>query len=231
MTTAEASSDTATEKEETATETPAAETPAVEPPAAAAATGADPTRHIADPGPLGLAGFAGTTFVLSAVNAGLVSSSIEPVVLPLALFYGGLAQLLAGMWEFRKNNTFGATAFSTYGAFWLAFAFYVWQFAGKIPAADAASATGMFLLVFTIFTAYMAVASLRTSAALVGVFVLLFLTFLFLTVGEFAGADGIGKVGGWLGLLTAVLAWYTSFAVVLNSTFKRTVLPVVPLAH
>jgi succinate-acetate transporter protein len=189
----------------------------------------DPTKHIADPGPLGLAGFAATTFVLSAVNAGLVPKAVEPVVLPLALFYGGLAQLLAGMWEFRKNNTFGATAFGTYGAFWLSFAFYVWQFADKIPAADASTATGWFLLVFTIFTGYMAVASLRTSVALVAVVGLLFLTFLFLTIGEFSGAAGIGKFGGWLGLITAVIAWYTSFAIVLNSTFKKTVLPVVPL--
>ena len=184
---------------------------------------------IADPGPLGLAGFAATTFVLSAVNAGLVPKSVEPVVLPLALFYGGLAQLLAAMWEFRKNNTFGATAFGTYGAFWLAFAFYVWQFAPKIPAADAATATGMFLLVFTIFTGYMTIASLRTNAVLVAVFVFLFLTFLFLTIAEFAGAEGLGKVGGWLGLVTAVLAWYGSFAVVTNLTAGRTLLPVVPL--
>lgn len=190
----------------------------------------DPTKHIADPGPLGLAGFAATTFVLSAVNAGIIPKSVEPVVLPLALFYGGLAQLLAGMWEFRKNNTFGATAFGTYGAFWLAFAFYVWQFADKIPASDASTATGWFLLVFTIITGYLAVASLRTSVALIAVFVLLFLTFLFLTIGELAGASGIGKVGGVIGLITAVVAWYTSFAIVLNSTFKKTVLPVMPLA-
>lgn len=189
----------------------------------------DPTAHIADPGPLGLAGFAATTFVLSSANAGIVPAAIVPVVLPLALFYGGLAQLLAGMWEFRKNNTFGATAFGTYGAFWLAFAFYVWQFAGKIPAADAGTATGMFLLVFTIFTAYMAIAALRTNAVLVTVFVFLFLTFLFLTIGELGSSTGSGKFGGWLGLITAVLAWYASFAIVLNSTFKRTVLPVMPL--
>jgi succinate-acetate transporter protein len=197
----------------------------------AATAPADPASHIADPGPLGLAGFAATTFVLSLVNSGVVPKSVEPVVLPLALFYGGLAQLLAGMWEFRKNNTFGATAFGTYGAFWLAFAFYVWQFSSKIPETEASTATGIFLLVFTIFTAYMAIASLRTTVALVAVFVLLFLTFLFLTIGELGGADGIGKFGGWLGLITAVLAWYASFAVVINSTFKKTVLPVVPLAR
>lgn len=189
-------------------------------------SGTAPEASIADPGPLGLAGFAATTFVLSAINAGLVPKAIEPAVLPLALFYGGIAQLLAGMWEFRKNNTFGATAFGTYGAFWLAFAFYAWQFAGKIPASDVGTATGMFLLVFTIFTAYMAIASLRTNAVLVVVFVLLFLTFLFLTIGELGDAEGMGKAGGWLGLLTAVAAWYGSFAAVVNSTFKRTVMPV-----
>ncbi|GAA3529214.1 GPR1/FUN34/YaaH family transporter [Amycolatopsis ultiminotia] len=202
---------------------------AVRPVSTPSAAPASDSAPIADPGPLGLAGFAATTFVLSAVNAGLIPKSVEPVVLPLALFYGGVAQLLAGMWEFRKNNTFGATAFGTYGAFWLAFAFYVWQFADKIPAADAATATGVFLLVFTIFTAYMTIASLRTTAVLVGVFVLLFLTFLFLTIGELGSASTAGTIGGWLGLATAVVAWYGSFAVVTNTTAGRTILPTIPL--
>ena len=109
------------------------------------------SAEIADPAPLGLVGFAATTFVLSFVNAGLVNAGVLYAVLPLALFYGGLAQFIAGMWEFRKGNTFGATAFPTYGAFWMAFAFYVWFFAGKITdAAVANTATGMFLLMFTI---------------------------------------------------------------------------------
>jgi uncharacterized protein len=84
---------------------------------------------IADPGPLGLAAFALTTFVLSMINSGLVDKSAEPVVLGLALAYGGIAQLLAGMWEFSKGNTFGATAFSSYGAFWISFWAYVTFFA------------------------------------------------------------------------------------------------------
>lgn len=193
-------------------------------------TAYDPTVHIADPGPLGLAAFAATTFALSAVNAGWVAESVEPAVLPLALFYGGLAQLLAGMWEYRKNNTFGATAFGTFGPFWLSFAFYVWIFEPQIPEAQASTATALFLLVFTIFTGYMAVASLRTTGALVGVFVTLFLTLLALTLGDFTGSDGLGILGGYLGLITALIAWYASFAGVVNSTFKRTVLPVVPLA-
>lgn len=190
----------------------------------------DPTAHIADPGPLGLAAFAATTFALSSVNAGWLPKSVEPLVLPLALFYGGLAQLLAGMWEFRKGNTFGATAFGTFGPFWLAFAFFVWQFEPEIPKDQAKVATAMFLLVFTIFTGYMAIASLRTTGALVGVFVTLFLTFLALTIGDFTGASGLGTLGGYLGLITALIAWYASFAGVINSTFKRTVAPVVPLS-
>lgn len=190
----------------------------------------DPTAHIADPGPLGLAGFAMTTFVLSVFNAGLITDgTLEAVVLPLALFYGGLAQFLAGMWEFRKGNTFGALAFTSYGAFWLAFAAYV-QFVVPSLGDDAGTATGLFLLGWTIFTAYMTVAAARVNGAVLAVFVFLTLTFLFLTVGELGAAAGVGHVGGWLGLVTAVLAWYASFAGVANFTWKRTVLPVFPLA-
>jgi succinate-acetate transporter protein len=182
--------------------------------------------HIADPGPLGLAGFAMTTFVLSCVNAGLVAKAIEPVVLPLALFYGGGVQLLAGMWEFRKANTFGALAFSSYGAFWLSFAAYVKFIAPGLPVAAAASATGMFLLAWTIFTAYMTVASLRVSVAVAAVFVALLATFIFLTIGAYSGAAAMTGIGGYLGIVTAALAWYASFAGVANVTFKKTVLPV-----
>lgn len=187
-----------------------------------------PGDHIADPAPIGLAAFAMTTFVLSCVNAGLAAKAVEPVVLPLALFYGGLVQLLAGMWEFRKANTFGALAFSSYGAFWLSFAAYV-KFVAPGLGPAAAGATGLFLLVWTIFTAYMTVAALRTTAAVLAVFVALTITFLLLTIGTFTGSAGLGVAGGWLGLVTAALAWYASFAGVTNATFKRTVLPVVPL--
>src|SRR6476469_7950616 len=113
----------------------------------------------ADPGPLGLAGFAMTTFVLSMFNADLLSKGGEPVVLGLAVAYGGLAQLLAGMWEFRTGNTFGAVAFTSYGAFWLSF-FVLVQFLVKdIPAADAGNAIGLYLIAWGIFTAYMFIAS------------------------------------------------------------------------
>lgn len=179
----------------------------------------------ADPAPLGLAGFAATTFVLSFVNAGLVSAGVAAAVLPLALFYGGLGQLLAGMLEYRRGNTFGVTAFSTYGAFWLAFAFYEWFF--KKPDTPA-NATGLFLLVFAIVTAYLTIAALRVSGAVLVVFVLLTLTFLLLAIGALAGSTGIGHVGGYVGILTAIAAFYASAAIVVNATWKRAVLPVMP---
>src|SRR5438067_3397694 len=110
---------------------------------------------IADPGPLGLAAFALTTFVLSMFNADLMGKGGEPVVLGLALAYGGIAQLLAGMWEFRTGNTFGAVAFSSFGAFWLSFWALNVFFAAKIPPADLGHAVGLYLWAWAIFTTYM----------------------------------------------------------------------------
>jgi succinate-acetate transporter protein len=184
----------------------------------------------ADPAPLGLAGFAMTTFVLSMFNANLVGSGGEPVVLGLALAYGGIAQLLAGMWEFRTGNTFGAVAFSSYGAFWISFWALVTFFVAKIPAAAAGHAVGLYLWAWAIFTAYMFVASLRTTAAVAAVFLLLTVTFALLGAGNSGGHETVIHWGGYIGLATAAAAWYASFAAVVNHTFKRTVLPVVPLA-
>jgi uncharacterized protein len=181
---------------------------------------------IGDPAPLGLAAFALTTFVLSFFNAGLVSDKGVPVVLGLALAYGGIAQLLAGMWEFRNNNTFGATAFTSYGAFWISF-FVLEQFhAGKIPAAHLGDAVGLYLIGWGIFTTYMWVASFRVSAAVMVVFLLLAVTFILLGIGEASGTESIVKAGGWVGIATAIAAWYASFASVTNKTFGRIVLPV-----
>ncbi|HEY4004634.1 MAG TPA: acetate uptake transporter [Pseudonocardia sp.] len=199
-------------------------------PPAAGPAAAGPIDQIADPGPLGLAGFAMTTFVLSCVNAGLVGKSVEPVVLPLALFYGGTVQLLAGMWEFRKANTFGALAFSSFGAFWLAFAAFA-KFVAPGLGPDAGTATGLFLLGWTIFTAYMTIAALRTTVAILAVFVVLTITFALLTAGAFSGAGTVSHLGGYFGILTALLAWYASFAGVTNATFRRAVVPVIPLAR
>jgi succinate-acetate transporter protein len=184
---------------------------------------------IANPGPLGLAAFALTTFVLSMFNAGLVSSAGEPIVFGLALAYGGLAQVLAGMWEFRTGNTFGATAFTSYGAFWLSFWAFVEFFEKDVPKADAGHAVGLYLIAWGIFTAYMTIASLRTTGAVAIVFVLLTITFLVLGIGNAGGNTSIVKLGGWLGLATALAAWYASFAEVTNATFGRTMMPTWPL--
>jgi uncharacterized protein len=183
----------------------------------------------ADPGPLGLGAFALTTFVLSMFNAHLVSEAGEPVVLGIALAYGGIAQLLAGLWEFRTGNTFGATAFCSFGAFWISFFVLVTFNVGNIPEANAGDAIGLYLIAWGIFTAYMFVASLRTTAAVALVFALLTVTFFLLGIGDAGAHENITKAGGWFGLATAAAAWYASFAVVTNSTFGRTVLPVRPL--
>src|SRR3954468_15381259 len=186
-------------------------------------------RSIADPGPLGLSAFALPPFLLGLFNAKVIPAGAEPIVFGLALAYGGIGQFAAGMWEFAKGNTFGATAFTSYGAFWVSF----WWLTGhsgvdKVPAGDAAKGVGLYLLAWGIFTAYMTVAASRVSGAVLAVFALLTLTFLVLAWGEFATSDGIHKLGGYLGLLTAVAAWYASFAGVTAFTHKRQLLPVAP---
>src|ERR671931_2347348 len=183
----------------------------------------------ADPAPLGLAGFALTTFVLSMFNADLVNRAGEPVVLGLALAYGGVAQLLAGMWEFRTGNTFGALAFSSFGAFWLSLFVFEVFFASSIPPADLGHAAGLYLWAWAIFTTYMFIASLRTTGAVALVFFLLAITFILLGAGNSGDHTNVIKWGGYIGLATAAAAWYASFAAVVNSTFGRTVAPVFPL--
>src|SRR5438046_545877 len=181
---------------------------------------------VANPGPLGLAAFALTTFVLSMFNAGLVSDKGVPVVLGLALAYGGLAQLLAGMWEFRTGNTFGAVAFTSFGAFWLSFWALNQFFVKDIPASDVGHAVGLYLIAWGIFTTYMWVASFRVSVAVNLVFLLLAATFFLLGIGNANGTDSIVHAGGWVGIATAAAAWYASFASVTNKTFGRIVLAV-----
>jgi succinate-acetate transporter protein len=170
-----------------------------------------------------------TTFVLSMFNADLVNKGGEPVVLGLALAYGGIAQLLAGMWEFRTGNTFGAVAFSSFGAFWISYWALVTFFVDSIPAAHAGAAIGLYLWAWAIFTTYMFVASLRTTVAVAAVFFLLAITFILLGAGNTGDHTTVIKWGGYVGLATAIVAWYASFAAVVNSTFGRVIAPVGPL--
>lgn len=183
---------------------------------------------IADPGPLGLTGFALTTFCLSSINAGLVGKESIGIVIALAIVYGGIAQLLAGMWEFKKNNLFGATAFTSYGAFWIAFAIFelgnIFQWF-HIPAQGVL----LFLIAWTIFTFYMWIGSFALNKALVTVFTALLVTFILLDFGV-AGNHTAHTLGGYFGLFTAFAAWYTSAAGILNTVYGRVVLPIGPLS-
>jgi succinate-acetate transporter protein len=188
---------------------------------------------VADPAPLGLAAFALTTFLLSGYNASFIPPGIW---VGAALFYGGLAQLLAGMWEFRNRNVFGSTAFSTYGGFWLALGItftlatvstgFGALFAG--PKLD--NSLAWFVIAFAIFNTYMMMFAMRVNLAVLGVFVALEVTEILLAIGFFRVAHGqspwILHAGGWAGIVTAGVAWYASAAGVVNGMSPRAVLPV-----
>jgi len=195
-------------------------------PAPAVSPTPDLAARIADPGPLGLAAFALTTFILSTFNAGLLPKSAEVVILGVALFYGGLAQLFAGLWEFAKGNTFGAVAFTSYGAFWMSFWYLVVH--SGLTKEDAAQGIGIYMLAWTIFTVFMTVVTRRISGLLFGLFSVLTITFVFLTTGAFAAAPLLTQIGGYLGLVTAFTAWYGFFAGVMNQTGSGTRLPTWP---
>ncbi len=204
---------------------------AVAPAAAPAATG------IADPAPLGLAAFALTTFLLSAINAGWAKTSTGFDWWGYAIAYGGVIQLLAGMWEFRNRNVFGATAFSTYGGFWIGVGLWL-HFTAPTAAAPLQlnKDLGWILLAFAIFNTYMLIISTQLNVAIFGVFVTLELTEIFLFLGNFTTSkpalppDPTGSslivVGGYLGIITALVAWYASAAGVMNGIKGRQVFPV-----
>ena len=185
---------------------------------------------IADPGPLGLAAFALTTFLLSARNAGWMTSTLGDAWLPFALAYGGLAQLCAAMWEFRNRNVVGATGFGTFGAFWIGLGLWILlvvnpAIAAIRPATAAATVTainhelGWILLGFAIFTLYATILISQTNTALFTTFFLLFVTLVILCIGQFNAGTALPltptttlKIGGYLGVITAAAAWYTSAA-------------------
>jgi succinate-acetate transporter protein len=187
-----------------------------------------PPSGIADPAPLGLAAFALTTFLLSAKNAGWMGSATGDAWLGYAFAYGGLAQLLAGMWEYRNRNVFGATAFSSYGGFWIGLG--LWALLVAPAKANTASMLGhdlgWILLAFAIFNTYMLVLSTQVSLAVFGVFLTLEITEILLFIGNFAGNTSIVKIGGILGVVTAAVAWYTSAAGVSNGIGGKLRFPV-----
>jgi len=175
-----------------------------------------PASGIADPAPLGLAAFAATTFLLSAANVGWMNTASGAVFLGYAFGYGGLIQLLAGMWEFRNRNVFGATAFSSYGGFWIGIGLWAVLVAPHATALQATHDKGWILLTFAIFNTYMLILSAQANTAVFLVFLTLELTEIVGFIGCFNNNTGTIKVSGIIGVITAVVAWYTSAAGVSN---------------
>ncbi len=184
------------------------------------------TPPVADPAPLGLAAFALTTFLLSALNAHWTRGTAAWI--GFALAYGGLAQLLAGMWEFRNRNVFGATAFSTYGAFWIGLGFYALLVvpANKPTPLQFDNDLGWIVLGFLIVNSYLLLWSIFVSKAVFAVFLTLEVTLILLAIGNFSATTHIIEAGGIAGVVTAAVAWYTSSAGLVNGMTHRVVLPV-----
>jgi succinate-acetate transporter protein len=184
-----------------------------------------PARAIAEPAAVGLAGFGLSTMVLSFINVGILPASDLPVVLGLALAYGGLVQLLAGMWAFVKNDTFAAVALSSYGGFWISFWALNQFFLTEIPASQRNGALALYLLSWAVFTFYMWVISTRVNLAVMAVFLTLWPTYLLLGLGKALDSDLLFNLGGAFGIATALCAWYASFAITANATAERKWLP------
>jgi uncharacterized protein len=192
---------------------------------------------IADPAPLGLAAFALTTFLLSAINAGWATNTTGFNWWGYAIAYGGIVQLLAGMWEFRNRNVFGATAFSTYGGFWIGVGLWLHFIAGPVAATAGVAVDrdlAWILLAFAIFNTYMLIISTQVNAAVFGVFLTLEVTEILLFIGLFTTKTpilpphtaGLVRAGGYAGVLTALVAWYASAAGVMNGHTGEAIVPV-----
>jgi succinate-acetate transporter protein len=175
-----------------------------------------PANKIGNPASLGLFSFASTTFILSLYNIGTRGITTPNVVVGMAIFCGGLAQLLAGMWEFPSGNMFGATAFTSYGAFWMSFATILIPGSGVAAAYtnpdEFASALGIYLITWFMFTFLLTIVTLRKSVAFILLFSLLSATFAILAAANFSGKAILGKTGGYFGVATAMVAYYIGLA-------------------
>ena len=184
--------------------------------------------HPANPAPLGLAGFALTTILLSSINAGLLKGegpSLIAVVVPLAFAYGGVAQIIAGILEFKNDNTFGGVAFTSYGTFWWWFAFLFWTVGAGWLKPPSAAAVGFTLFLWGVFSLGMWISTFRANRVLWCVFLFLWITFFLLAAGDLGFGAVFKTAGGYVGLLTGACALYVAFAEVTNATFNKTVLP------
>jgi succinate-acetate transporter protein len=184
----------------------------------------------ANPGPLGLMAFGLTTVLLNVHNAGLIP--LSGIILAMGVFYGGLAQVIAGIMEWKKNSTFGMTAFLSYGFFWLTFvgifAFPKWIGSADLALGATSTALGYYLLAWGLFTGLMYVGTLRINRSLQTVFLSLTVLFLLLAIGEWTGNATITKIAGWEGIFVGLSAVYGSIAQVWNELYGRVVLPIGP---
>jgi uncharacterized protein len=180
----------------------------------------------ANPAPLGLMGFGTTTVLLNLHNAGIISDTSLGMIFAMGLFYGGVAQVIAGLLEYRKGNTFGTLAFTSYGLFWISLVALI--LFPKIGLAEVVDSTSMaaYLGVWGLFTAYMFVGTLKKSRALQVVFGTLTLLFFLLAVGDYTGIAWIKTLAGYEGILCGLSAIYLACAEVLNETYGRRVLPI-----
>lgn len=178
-----------------------------------------------DPFPLGLASFGISALVLATVMSGIVDAAALPAVLPLALALGFATELVAGLVHFRRGETFPALVFTAYAGFWLSYALLV-QFYGPMVTSGGAAITGMFLLAWAVFTSYMLLAALRTNTTTIVIFVLLAGVFYLAAFGSFLGSAALGQTAGYVLILDALVALYASAAIIVNTTWDRTVLPV-----
>lgn len=183
------------------------------------------TETWGDPFPLGLASFGISALVLASVMSGRIDAGALPAVLSLALALGFATELIAGLVHFRRGETFPALVFTAYAGFWLSYALLV-QFYGPMVTADGAAVTGMFLLAWAIFTTYMLLAALRTNKTTILVFSLLTAVFYLAALSSFTESPGLGRTAGYLLVLDALTALYASAAIIVNTTWERTVLPV-----
>jgi succinate-acetate transporter protein len=182
----------------------------------------------ANPAPLGLSGFGLTTLVLSFVNANIVGGgpATFPIVLGMALAFGGVAQLFAGMWEFRTGNTFGAVAFSSFGAFWISFFFLVSFNVAQLPAKEIDAALGLYLWMWGIFTGMLFLCTFASPRATQLLFLLLTVTFILLGIGNSGASTNMIHAGGYVGIATGAVALYIACADIMQAVYKRSVLPV-----
>lgn len=179
-----------------------------------------------NPVPLGLMGFGMTTILLNLLNAGILSVNSLGVILPLGLFYGGIAQIIAGLFEAKQDRTFGATAFLSYGLFWLSFVgLNILPAVGLAPSAPP-EAIGAYLLLWGVFTAGMSGATLKENKALQTVFFSLTVLFFLLAAGDFTGIDVLKRIAGYEGLFCGASAIYLAMAEILNDAYNRVILPI-----